>query len=155
MAGESGAIDRHQPPTMRWFKPDALLRLPEGLGGGSRISEDDYIEGAPELIAEIAASSASYDLHDKLRAYRRNGVQEYLAWQIHEKVLTWFALEGTSYAELMPDETGVMRSRVFPGLWLEVKAMLGGDFAKALAALQEGLGSPEHAAFAERLARER
>jgi Uma2 family endonuclease len=37
---------------------------------------DGYIEGAPELIAEIAAGSASYDLHDKLNAYRRNKVRE-------------------------------------------------------------------------------
>lgn len=44
-----------------------------------RISEDDFIEGAPELIEDIAASSASYDLHDKLQAYRCNGVCEYMA----------------------------------------------------------------------------
>ena len=31
------------------------------------MSEDDYIEGAPELIAEIAASSAAIDLGDKKR----------------------------------------------------------------------------------------
>ncbi|MET0095423.1 Uma2 family endonuclease, partial [Limnospira platensis] len=40
-------------------QPDALLRMEEAAGGQSRISEDDYIEGPPELIVEIAASSAS------------------------------------------------------------------------------------------------
>ncbi|MDR5639075.1 Uma2 family endonuclease, partial [Thermosynechococcus sp. PP42] len=59
-------------------QPDAILRLSHG--GRSRITADDYIEGAPELVVEIAASSAAYDLHDKLRVYRRNGVQEYLVW---------------------------------------------------------------------------
>lgn len=54
-------------------QPDALLRIESA--GQSLISEDDYIEGAPELIVEIAASSASYDLYDKKRVYRRNGVR--------------------------------------------------------------------------------
>jgi Uma2 family endonuclease len=66
-------------------QPDALLRIDEACGGQSWISEDDYVEGAPELIVEIAASSASYDLHDKLRVYRRNGVLEYLVWQAAEQ----------------------------------------------------------------------
>jgi Uma2 family endonuclease len=39
-----------------------MLRLEESVGGNSRISEDDYLEGAPELIVEIASSSSSYDL---------------------------------------------------------------------------------------------
>ncbi|MFO5527900.1 MAG: Uma2 family endonuclease, partial [Cuspidothrix sp.] len=38
-------------------QPDALLRIE--TGGQSRINKDDYVEGAPELIVEIAASSAS------------------------------------------------------------------------------------------------
>src|SRR6266536_1100721 len=50
-------------------QPDALLRLEPEAGGHSRIDEDDYIEGAPELIIEVAASSAAYDLHDKQHAY--------------------------------------------------------------------------------------
>ncbi|MGL5064477.1 MAG: Uma2 family endonuclease, partial [Microcoleus sp.] len=52
-------------------QPDALLRIENG--GNSRITDDDYVQGAPELIVEIAASTASYDLHDKKKAYRRNG----------------------------------------------------------------------------------
>lgn len=71
-------------------QPDALLRIEPEVGGNSSISEDDYIEGAPELIVEVAASSASYDLNDKLNAYRRNGVQEYIVWQTYENRVDWF-----------------------------------------------------------------
>src|ERR671922_3091229 len=33
-------------------QPDALLRIDPACGGQSRLSEDDFIEGAPELVAE-------------------------------------------------------------------------------------------------------
>lgn len=86
------------------------------------ISEDDYIEGAPELIAEVAASRASYDLGDKKKAYRRNGVKEYIVWQMFENKLDWFVLQDDEYVLLTPDADGVIRSRAFPGLWLSVDA---------------------------------
>ena len=132
-------------------QPDALLRLEPETGGQSRISEDDYLEGAPELIVEIAASSAAYDLHDKMKVYRRNGVQEYVVWQIYDRRLDWFQWSEGEYVPLMPDEDGVMRSRVFPGLRLAVTALLEGDLAGVLAELQKGLETDEHAAFVERL----
>lgn len=132
-------------------QPDALLRLESEVGGNSRISEDDYVEGAPELIVEIAASSASYDLNDKLNAYRRNGVQEYIVWQIYENRLNWFSLKEGRYVSLEPDSVGVIRSAIFPGLWLSVIALLKGDLAQILAVLQQGLQTPEHQAFVERL----
>lgn len=120
-------------------QPDALLRIENG--GNSQISEDDYVEGAPELIAEIAASSASYDLNDKKKAYRRKGVQEYIVWQIRKNTLYWFRLEQGKYVSLKPDENGVIRSQVFPGLWLAVPALLSGDLATVMAVLQEGINS--------------
>lgn len=132
-------------------QPDALLRLEPTLGGKSVVTDDDYLEGAPELIVEIAASSASYDLHDKRRAYARNGVQEYLVIQTYEQRLDWFALHDDGYRLLQPDEQGILRSQVFPGLWLQPAAFLSGDLAALLAVLQEGLASPEHAAFVEQL----
>ncbi|MBS3933257.1 MAG: Uma2 family endonuclease [Truepera sp.] len=132
-------------------QPDALLRL--ARGGKSHLGNDDYLEGAPELIAEIAASSASYDLHDKLKVYRRNGVQEYLVWQRYEKRLDWFQLRDTGYLSLAPDEAGVLHSQVFPGLRLVVAALLAGNVAQVLAVLQQGLDSAEHKAFVDRLAR--
>ena len=133
-------------------QPDALLRLDPAAGGTSRISADDYIEGAPELIVEIAASSASYDLHDKLRVYRRSGVQEYLVWQVNDRRLDWFYLHEGQYVPLPADSQGVVRSRVFPGLQLAVPALLAGDLATVLAVLQQGCQRAEHAAFVERLA---
>ncbi len=133
-------------------QPDALLRLDEGLGGRSRISQDDYIEGAPELIAEVAASSASYDLHDKLNVYRRNGVQEYVVWRVYDEAIDWFRWQEGRYAPLEPDAEGVLHSQVFPGLRLDVAAMLNGDLARALAVAQGGVETEAHRAFVARLA---
>ena len=135
-------------------QPDALLRLEPEAGGNSCISNDDYVEGAPELIAEIAASSASYDLNDKLNVYRRNGVQEYIVWQIYENRLDWFSLEEGRYVLLQTDEQGVIRSRVFPGLWLAVDALRTGDLASVLAILQQGLQTAEHQVFVESLSQQ-
>jgi Uma2 family endonuclease len=135
-------------------QPDALLRIEPEVGGNSRISDDDYVEGVPELIAEIAASSASYDLNDKLNAYRRNGVQEYIVWQIYENRLDWFSLQEGRYVPLEPDGVGVIRSSVFPGLWLAVNALREGDLAEVLAVLQQGLQTAEHQAFVEHLNQE-
>ncbi|HCF26561.1 MAG TPA: hypothetical protein DEV81_04980 [Cyanobacteria bacterium UBA11049] len=135
-------------------QPDALLRIEPEVGGNSRISDDDYIEGAPELIVEIAASSASYDLNDKLNAYRRNGVQEYIVWQIYENRLDWFSLQSGRYVTLQPDATGVICSQIFPGLWLSVVALQAGDLAQVLAVLQQGLQTAEHQAFVKRLQRQ-
>ncbi len=130
-------------------QPDALLRIK--IGGQSTISEDDYVEGAPELIVEIAASTASYDLHQKLNVYRRNQVQEYLVWRVYDNELDWFKLEESKYIQLEPNKDGVVCSQVFPGLWLDKTALLAGDLAQVLAVLQLGLGTPEHQSFAEKL----
>ncbi len=132
-------------------QPDALLRIEPRAGGHSRLSKDDYVEGTPELIVEIAASSATYDLHDKLRAYRRNGVQEYLVWRVYEKQLDWFVLIDDEYRPLTPDTDGLLHSQVFPGLCLAVEALLAGDVACVLAELQTGIETSEHTAFVERL----
>lgn len=122
-------------------QPDALLR--RQVEGGSRISTDDYVEGAPELIVEIAASSASLDLHEKLQVYRRNGVREYLVWRVYDGELDWFVLREGQYEPLAADEAGVIRSEVFPGLWLAIAALLSGDLATVLAVQQQGLAATE------------
>ncbi|MEO1373791.1 MAG: Uma2 family endonuclease [Cyanobacteria bacterium J06635_10] len=131
-------------------QPDALLRIEAEAGGNSRISEDDYIEGSPELIAEIAASSASYDLNDKLNAYRRNGVKEYIVWQMYENRLDWFILKEGRYISLEADESGIIRSEFFPGLWLAVNALREGNLAEVLKVLQQGLQTNEHQKFLQR-----
>ena len=132
-------------------QPDVLLRLDAAVGGKSWVNAKGYLEGAPELVVEVAASTESYDMHDKLRAYRRNGVQEYIVWRVYDQQIDWFKLEAESYVPLSPDRSGVIRSQVFPGLRLDVKAMLKEDLAKVLAVLQKGLGTPEHKAFVRQL----
>ncbi|MFN3979404.1 MAG: Uma2 family endonuclease [Caldilinea sp.] len=129
------------------LQPDVLLRIVEAAGGSSHVADDDYLEGAPELIAEIAASSASYDYHVKRHVYRRNGVREYLIWRVDDGVIDWFSLEESEYVALPADDAGVIRSKVFPGLWLATKALLAGDLATVLATLQQGLQSEAHAGF--------
>lgn len=132
-------------------QPDALLRLLPACGGQSRIGDDDYLEGAPELIVEIAASSASYDLHDKLRAYRRNRVWEYLVWRVHDGAVDWFRWDEGQYLPLQPDAAGVVESILFPGLRLHISALLAGDLVTVMAELQHGLASQAHAALRARL----
>ena len=132
-------------------QPDVLLCIDAPAGGRSRVS-DGYLEGAPELVAEVSASSASIDLHDKLRAYRRNGVQEYVVWRTRDRRIDWFELADGEYRLLPPDDAGVVRSRVFPGLRIACPALLAADLAAALAELQKGLDSEEHRRFIARLA---
>ena len=132
-------------------QPDGLLRLEPELGGRSRVTEDGYLEGSPELVLEIAASSASYDLHMKLRAYQRSGVEEYIAVQMYERQIDWFRLREGVYQPLQPDASGLLPSEAFPGLYLNTAAFWAGDMAQVLATLQDKLASPEHAAFVANL----
>ncbi|MGV0023734.1 Uma2 family endonuclease [Phormidesmis priestleyi] len=134
-------------------QPDAVLLIEESYGGQARLSEDDYIEGAPELVAEIAASSAAIDLGDKKRAYRRNGIKEYIVWQVFEQKLNWFYLQEGEYVSLPVDEDGVIRSLIFPGLWLAVEDLLTGNMVRVLAVLQEGLTSSDHIEFVQQLSK--
>ena len=69
-----------------------------------------------------------------------------------ERQIDWFELADGEYRVLPADEAGVVHSRVFPGLRLAAGALLKGDLAAALADVQKGIGSPEHEAFAARLA---
>jgi Uma2 family endonuclease len=131
-------------------QPDLVLLKSGGKGGQTRFSEDDYIEGAPELVVEIVASSRAYDLHQKKAVYRRNGVCEYLAWIITEPRVVWWQLVAGEYQEIAPDADGLLRSRAFPGLWLDAQALLRGDLKAVLAFLRRGIESAEHKAFLER-----
>lgn len=147
-AGDNGTVmlDLDNEP-----QPDAFLRILPECGGQSR-TVDDYVDGAPELVAEVAASSASYDLHDKLNAYRRNGVQEYVVWRVWDQAIDWFVLRGGRFEPLAANAAGLYQSEVFPGLWLDPTAMIVGELARMLAILQQGLDSPEHAEFVRLLA---
>jgi len=133
-------------------QPDALLFIDPARGGQARISDDDYIEGAPELVAEVAASSVSFDLHTKRNVYRRFGVREYVVWRVLDGEIDWFVLRQTQYDRLLSDGQGLLRSEIFPGLWLAPAALVNGDMASVLRVLQQGTATPEHADFVTRLA---
>jgi Uma2 family endonuclease len=131
-------------------QPDALLRIE--IGGTSTISDDGYIEGAPELVAEIASSSATIDLGAKKNAYRRNQVQEYLVWQTFENHFSWFRLQAEEFVLIEPDVDGIIRSSTFPGLWLAVPALRAGNMMEVLNVLQVGIAGEAHQAFVQELA---
>jgi Uma2 family endonuclease len=130
-------------------QPDALLRILPRYGGQTR-DDEGYVRGGPEWAGEIAATSASYDLHEKKEAYRRNGVREYLVWRVEDRAIDWFELHGGSYEPLQAGDDGIYRSEVFPGLWLDSQALLAGNMRRVLDALQRGLNSTEHAEFVNR-----
>ena len=132
-------------------QPDGYLIVRPEQGGQVRISADDYIEGGPELIAEVSASTASYDLGEKQGAYLRNDVQEYIVWRVLDRAVDWFVLRDGQYERLEPGADGILRSVAFPGLWLDPAALTGGDSARVLAVLQQGIGSAAHAEFVARL----
>ncbi len=115
-------------------QPDAFAFI-ENLPDGPRIDEDDYIVGAPQLVVEVAASSVSYDLHDKKEIYRRNRVLEYVVWRVLDGLIDWFRLAGDDYVLVEPNEDGIIESTVFPGLRLSVPRMLARDRAGVLAPL--------------------
>ncbi len=134
-------------------EPDLFLRiLPEHGGSTSDTEEDEYVIGAPELVVEIAASRESVDLHGKKADYEAAGVQEYIAVALRQREVHWFALEDGRYTPLAPGSDGLLRSRRFPGLWLDPQALLRGDLAALRATLRRGLESPDHTAWVRTLA---
>lgn len=147
IAGRRVRLDRHNEP-----QPDGLLRIYPSRGGQTRTGQDGWIEGPPELITEISASSAGHPLHGKLEAYRRNGVREYVIWIAFEAEILWFRLDREQYVPVRRDASGLYKSEVFPGLWLDPEWLIDGEVTKALRTLRQGLSTLEHAAFVARLA---
>jgi Uma2 family endonuclease len=147
-AGDNGSVrlDLDNEP-----QPDGYLLILPDRGGQTKISDDDYVEGAPELVGEIAASSVGYELHKKLHVYRRSGVREYIVWRVQDREIDWFVLREGKYERLAPAQDGILRSTVFPGLWLDPAALMRGDLAAVLAVLQRGVASAEHAELVKRL----
>lgn len=119
------------------FQPDSVLCTKPRKGGRVWLNDKGYLCGSPELVVEIAASSVSIDLRDKLRVYRRLGVNEYVVWRTQDKALDWFVLnEDGEYQKVAPGRDHKIRSQVFNGLVLDVAALLKLDGAKVLAALK-------------------
>jgi Uma2 family endonuclease len=132
-------------------QPDLLLRWPSAVGGLSKITDDDYIEGPVELAAEIASSSVSLDMHKKLETYRQNGVREYLVWRVRDAAVDWFSLRDGHYEPLKPDNAGIIHSEVFPGLWLDPAALIRLDLPRLFQVLDAGTATAEHADFLTKL----
>ncbi len=132
-------------------QPDGLLRIVPECGGQARLDAKGYLQGAPELAVEVAASTASLDTREKLASYRRAGVREYLVWRTEDEAVDWWTLEEDEYRPISAGADGLLRSKVFPGLWLDTAALLAGDGARLMAKLQEGLQSAGHAAFVAEL----
>jgi Uma2 family endonuclease len=131
-------------------QPDLCMRILPEFGGQSKTSADDYVKGEPELVAEIALSSYSIDLHDKREDYARHGVLEYLVLSLREKKLRWFDLQKDD--ELPLEADGICRVRAFPGLWIDVAGLLRRNHKRMMLTLNQGLASAEHAAFVAKLA---
>jgi Uma2 family endonuclease len=132
-------------------QPDGLLRILPEYGGQSRLDAKGYLQGAPELVVEVAASTTSLDAREKYISYRRAGAREYLLWRTADEAVDWWLLQDDEYRPLVPDAKGILHSHVFPGLWLDVTALLSGDGATVMGTLQQGLISSEHAEFLARL----
>jgi Uma2 family endonuclease len=132
-------------------QPDAFLRILASHGGQARVDADGYVTEAPELVAEVAVSSVSIDLHPKLHVYRRNGVREYVVWRVENAQIDWFVLREGRYEPLPRTPAGLYQSEVLPGLCLDPDALIRGDLLTVFQAVQQGLASPEHAAFVARL----
>lgn len=129
-------------------QPDAILFRDAEHGGQCRVSVEGFVAGSPELVIEVASSTVSFDMNTKLRVYRRNGVPEYLVLLAQEERAVWHVLVEGEYRVLEADKQGILRSQVFPGLWLHPEHFWAGDLAGLMAVLAQGLASPEHAAFA-------
>jgi hypothetical protein len=130
-------------------QPDLTLRLLSNCGGKSSVTKDGYLQGPPELIAEIAHSTRALDLHQKKDAYCEAGIQEYLVLSVEEREVAWFDFRARR--TLVQDSEGICRSRVFPGLWLAVPALLDQRQDELMATLRAGLQSPAHTSFVKRL----
>jgi hypothetical protein len=126
-------------------QPDGLLCINPEHGGKVKLDEK-YLEGSPELVAEVASSSVSIDLGVKFQVYRRNAIHEYVVWRVLDQAIDWFRLCDGKYVPLATTD-GILRSEVFPGLWLDAKALVSSDMKRVLAVLDQGIASPEHATF--------
>jgi Uma2 family endonuclease len=134
-------------------QPDLALRILSEYGGGMRdIGGGKYLTGAPELIIEICQTSTEYDFGPKLRLYQRAQVPEYLTLETMRKKVIWRQLIDGAYVPIQPDFDSYLKSRVFPGLWLDVEALWSFDLNRLASAVEAGTHTPEHAEFVKKLA---
>lgn len=117
-------------------QPDLCLRLSEG--GTTHLNEDGYLVGPPEMIVEIAGSSASYDFGEKRDVYEAAGVGEYLVFETIERRMEWWRHDGTRFIDV-PRDGMVYQSVRFPGLWLDGDALRSGDRFRLIETLQQAM----------------
>ncbi len=134
------------------LQPDALMRIEPDLGGKCSVNEDNYLTGPPEMVVEVARSSRLFDLGAKRADYERAGVREYIVVTLDPDDVHWHVRRAGKLVRMRPGRDGLYRSKVFPGLWLDPSALLRGDLDGVIAALDQGLASPEHAEFVAKLA---
>lgn len=141
-------------------QPDGMLIIEPEYGGKTHLiqldeDKEEYVAGSPEFVIEVASSSQAYDLYEKKRDYERLGVQEYAVVLLRDRDARWFVRTGDEFVDLEKQTDGVFKSRVFPGLWLDVPALIATDSRKIIETLRQGLASPEHAAFVAALEQRR
>jgi Uma2 family endonuclease len=132
-------------------QPDSLLMISPDRGGQASLDERGYLVMAPELVGEVSVSTVSYDLHDKMTVYKRHHVREYVVWRVADRAVDWFVLHPDRHEPLPPDERGIIKSVIFPGLWLDVQALVADDMRRVLDVLHEGIGSSDHQDFVRKL----
>ncbi len=118
-------------------QPDLCLLRVEGQ---AQFDDEGYIVGPPEMIVEIAGSSASYDFGEKRDVYEAAGVGEYLVFETIEGRLEWWrSVDGRFTA--IQSENGIYKSSLFPGLWLDIDALRSGDASRMIQTLRHGMES--------------
>ena len=132
-------------------QPDIMLCIEERHGGRAQLDSSGYLGGPPELVVEIAASSASYDLHDKKAAYADAAIQEYVVWRTLDRAIDCFHLRDGRYERAPAATDGIWRSEVLPGLWLDCEAAIERDRTGVLDTLEQGLATEAHREFVAQL----
>ena len=122
-------------------EPDVMLRR--------RVPGEDatgYVDRTPEFVVEVSVSTLRKDLGPKFRDYQRAGVPEYLVVDVTGERLHWFVRDADGLlVDLPPDADGLLKSREFPGLWLDPAAFFAEDAAGIEAAVAAGVAARDAA----------
>ena len=119
-------------------QPDLCLYRQEGR---VRTNELGYLVGPPELIIEVAGSSADYDLHQKKDLYLQTGVVEYLVYKTPRQTIHWWSRQSNQWITVRPDADRVWDSRLFSGLALDEVGLQTDSGKRILRTLQKGIAS--------------
>jgi Uma2 family endonuclease len=137
-------------------QPDLALLIEPQCGGQTRlkrIKDKQYIHGPPELVVEVSHSTVGIDLREKRVDYRDAGVCEYIVVCLEERTVRWFDL--STDTPLVIDSRGVLKSRSFPGLWIDVAALVNRDIKRLVSTVQRGIRTKAHQRFVACLAARR